>query len=194
MNSYELPAWNKKHLVAGIDEVGRGCIAGPLVICSVILPLHYENTLITDSKALSEKKRELLFEVILEDALHIDLEVINEVTIDEENIYQATKRGMERLINRSRADYYLIDAMPLDTQKESQSIIKGDLKSISIAAASIVAKVVRDEIMVILDETYPLYGFKDHKGYPTKKHKESLLTCGITTFHRKSYNPVKELL
>lgn len=194
MTSFETKYWDHNEYVSGIDEVGRGCIAGPLVVCSVILPIGFQNTLITDSKALSEKKREELFVVILKEAISIDVEVVNEVTIDEENIYQATKNAMERLIERSKASHYLIDAMPVETNKSHDSIIKGDQKSISIAAASIVAKVIRDDIMVILDETYPAYGFKNHKGYPTKKHKECLLQEGITSFHRKSYAPVKELL
>lgn len=194
MTSYESKLWKNNLLVCGIDEVGRGCIAGPLVVCSVILPIGYDNDLIVDSKTISEKKRQVMYEVILENALYIDVEVINEKTIDDENIYQATKHAMEVLIERSDAKHYLIDAMPVNTTKNHESIIKGDQKSISIAAASIVAKVIRDDIMTTLDKSYPGYYLKNNKGYPTKQHKESLLKLGITHFHRKSYGPVKELL
>ncbi len=194
MNTYEKPYWKDDKLVSGIDEVGRGCIAGPLVVCSVVLPLNFNNDLINDSKTLSEKKRRLLFSLIVDEAVDIDLEVINEITIDEENIYQATKLAMEALIERSKASHFLVDAMPVSVSKSSESIIKGDAKSISIAAASIVAKVVRDDIMIFLDDAYPDYGFKNNKGYPTKQHKERLIKKGITHFHRKSYAPVKDLL
>lgn len=194
MNTYENKYWLNNEYVAGVDEVGRGCIAGPLVVCSVILPLNYSNDLINDSKVLSEKKRLILFDEIIDKAISIDLEVVNEKTIDDENIYQATKNAMQRLVERSQAKYSLIDAMPLNVSKESISIIKGDAVSISIAAASIIAKVVRDEIMDNLDKIYPEYLFKNNKGYPTKAHKESLVKYGVLNFHRKSYKPVYELL
>ncbi len=194
MNTYENKYWNNNEYVAGVDEVGRGCIAGPLVVCSVVLPINYYNDIINDSKALSEKKRLILFDEIINTAISIDLEIVNEKTIDDENIYQATKNAMERLVSRSKAEYSLIDAMPLSTDKETISIIKGDTVSISIAAASIIAKVVRDQIMDNLDLVHPEYLFKNNKGYPTKVHKESLLKYGILSFHRKSYRPVYELL
>lgn len=194
MNEYEQVYWKQNQLVCGIDEVGRGCIAGPLVICGVILPINYTNDLINDSKTLSEKKRNLIFERILADALKVELLVVNEVTVDEENIYQATKNAMEQMLDIIDAKHYLLDAMKIDSVKSHDSIIKGDAKSISIAAASIVAKVVRDQIMHNLDEIYPEYGFKNHKGYPTKMHKEKLKEFGVLNFYRKSYKPVMEVL
>lgn len=194
MNTYETPYWKSNTLVGGVDEVGRGCIAGPLVVAAVILPIDFVNDVINDSKVLSEKKRKELFEVILLNAISIDVEVVNEVSIDKDNIYQATKKAMERLINRGIAKSYLVDAMPVNVNKDHLSLIKGDSKSISIAAASIVAKVIRDEIMLYLDEIYPQYLLKNNKGYPTKAHKEALAKFGICHFHRKSYKPVKDLI
>lgn len=194
MTTYEKVYWIKNQTVAGIDEVGRGCMAGPLVVVGLVLPINYDNPMINDSKTLSAKKREQLYDEIIEVALQIEVEVINEKTIDEVNIYQATKHAMEAITERMDADAILIDAMPISSDKDVQSIIKGDLKSISIAAASIVAKVIRDEIMEYLDVSYPHYGFKNHKGYVTKAHKEAMKMYGITSFHRKSFKPVSEYL
>ncbi len=194
MRDYELKHWDLNQKVCGIDEVGRGCIAGPLVVCGLILPKDYDHPVINDSKAISEKKRNELFEEIVNVATSIEIMIINEKTIDEENIYQATKNAMEQIINLNTADHYLVDAMKVDTDASVDSIIKGDTLSISIAAASIVAKVVRDQIMLNLDEVYPNYGFKNHKGYPTKMHKEMLDEFGVLDFHRRSYKPVIEVI
>lgn len=194
MRDYELKHWALNQKVCGIDEVGRGCIAGPLVVCGLILPKDYDHPVINDSKAISEKKRNELFEEIVNVATSIEIIIINEKTIDEENIYQATKNAMEQIINLNTADHYLVDAMKVDTDASVDSIIKGDTLSISIAAASIVAKVVRDQIMLNLDEVYPNYGFKNHKGYPTKMHKEMLDEYGVLDFHRRSYKPVIEVI
>lgn len=194
MREYELKHWALDQKVCGIDEVGRGCIAGPLVVCGLILPKDYDHPVINDSKAISEKKRNELFEEIVNVATSIEIMIINEKTIDEENIYQATKNAMEQIINLNTADHYLVDAMKVDTDASVDSIIKGDTLSISIAAASIVAKVVRDQIMLNLDEVYPNYGFKNHKGYPTKMHKEMLDEYGVLDFHRRSYKPVIEVI
>lgn len=194
MITYESEYWNKNEMVCGIDEVGRGCMAGPLVVCSVILPIGYNNVLIDDSKKISEKKRSELFDLIVEVSHSIDVEIVNEVTIDSMNIYAATKMAMEQLIERSEANNALVDAMPTNTSKTVKSIIKGDANSISIAAASIVAKVIRDEIMQYLDAGIPGYGFSKHKGYVTKLHKEKLHELGVTKIHRKSYKPVQEVL
>lgn len=194
MRDYELKHWALNQKVCGIDEVGRGCIAGPLVVCGLILPKDYDHPVINDSKAISEKKRNELFEEIVNVATSIEIMIINEKTIDEENIYQATKNAMEQIINLNTADHYLVDAMKVDTDASVDSIIKGDTLSISIAAASIVAKVVRDQIMLNLDEVYPNYGFKNHKGYPTKMHKEMLDEYGVLDFHRRSYKPVIEVI
>lgn len=194
MTKYEEQAWTKGNLVCGIDEVGRGPLAGPLVVCGVVFPIGYSNKLIVDSKKLSETKRKQLFDQIIQDALVIDLEIINEKTVDQLNIYQATKLAMEAIITRSTASYYLVDAMPINSHKACISLIKGDSKSISIAAASIIAKVIRDTIMINFDKVYKAYDFKNNKGYPTKKHKQAIIDKGIIKIHRKSFNPIKAML
>lgn len=194
MNKYEKEYWDLNLLVCGIDEVGRGPIAGPLVVCGVVLPINFEDERINDSKKLSAKKREELYIDILDAALYVDVEVVNEKTVDAENIYQATKLAMERISNRSKANFILLDAMPINCDKANLSLIKGDSKSISIAAASIVAKVIRDDIMINFDYIYPQYEFKNNKGYPTKKHKEALENYGYINIHRKSFNPILSMI
>ena len=194
MTEYEEVIWKKDQLVAGIDEVGRGPIAGPLVVCAVVLPINFFDSRINDSKKLSKKKREELFEVIINKALAIEVEVVNEKTVDQLNIYQATKKAMEAVASRIPAKYCLIDAMKLDSEKACTSIIKGDLKSISIASASIIAKVIRDQIMTNFDKVFPEYDFKNNKGYPTKKHKQALLDNDYIFLHRKTYNPIKTMI
>ena len=194
MNKYEKEYWDLNLLVCGIDEVGRGPIAGPLVVCGVVLPIDFQDERINDSKKLSAKKREELYIDILDAALYVDVEVVNEKTVDAENIYQATKLAMERISNRSKANFMLVDAMPINCNKASLSLIKGDSKSVSIAAASIVAKVIRDDIMINFDYIYPQYEFKNNKGYPTKKHKEALENYGYINIHRKSFNPILSMI
>lgn len=194
MNKYEKAYWDLNQTVCGIDEVGRGPIAGPLVVCGLVLPINFSDKRINDSKKLSAKKREEVFIDILDAALYIDVEVVNEKTVDSQNIYQATKLAMERISNRSKADFILVDAMPINSNKASLSLIKGDSKSISIAAASIVAKVIRDEIMINFDSIYPQYDFKNNKGYPTKKHKKALEKYGYINIHRKSFNPILSMI
>ncbi|HZJ85813.1 MAG TPA: ribonuclease HII [Erysipelotrichaceae bacterium] len=194
MNKYEKEYWDLNLLVCGIDEVGRGPIAGPLVVCGVVLPINFEDERINDSKKLSAKKREELYIDILDAALYVDVEVVNEKTVDAENIYQATKLAMERISNRSKANFILLDAMPINCDKANLSLIKGDSKSVSIAAASIVAKVIRDQIMINFDYIYPQYEFKNNKGYPTKKHKEALENYGYINIHRKSFNPILSMI
>ena len=194
MNKYEKEYWDLNLLVCGIDEVGRGPIAGPLVVCGVVLPIDFQDERINDSKKLSVKKREELYIDILDAALYVDVEVVNEKTVDAENIYQATKLAMERISNRSKANFMLVDAMPINCDKANLSLIKGDSKSVSIAAASIVAKVIRDQIMINFDYIYPQYEFKNNKGYPTKKHKEALENYGYINIHRKSFNPILSMI
>lgn len=194
MNKYEKEYWDLNLLVCGIDEVGRGPIAGPLVVCGVVLPINFQDERINDSKKLSAKKREELYIDILDAALYVDVEVVNEKTVDAENIYQATKLAMERISNRSKANFILLDAMPINCDKANLSLIKGDSKSVSIAAASIVAKVIRDQIMINFDYIYPQYEFKNNKGYPTKKHKEALENYGYINIHRKSFNPILSMI
>lgn len=192
-NTYEHQAWSIQEKVIGIDEAGRGPIAGPLVVAGVILPLGYENPEIYDSKKCTEKKRDELFDVILENALEYEILIISEQEIDELNIYRATQKAMDTIAQGLQASIVLTDAMPLPfCDKEVHDIIKGDQKSTSIAAASILAKVTRDRIMIELDAQYPEYGFKKHKGYPTAAHLEALKQFGVLPIHRKSYGPVAQ--
>ena len=183
-------------LIGGIDEVGRGPLVGPVVAACVILPLNYELEGLTDSKKLSEKKREQFYEILKKEALSIGVGIISAEKIDEVNIYEATKLSMQDAIKNcsTKPEYLLIDAMKLDTSIPSNSIIKGDSKSLSIAAASEIAKVTRDRMLIELDKKYPMYDFKHNKGYPTKKHLEAINQFGIIDLHRKSYAPVKEYL
>jgi ribonuclease HII len=180
--------------IAGIDEVGRGPLVGPVVCACVVLPKDYDLLGLTDSKKLSPKKRDLFYDIIKENALGIGIGVISEKRIDEVNIYQATKEGMIMAFNEvnCKVEHVLIDAMKLDLDVPSTSIIKGDSKSISIAAASVIAKVTRDRMMDELDLKYPMYGFKRHKGYPTKEHLKAIDEYGIINDHRMSYKPVMD--
>ena len=184
------------NLIAGVDEVGRGPLIGPVVAAAVILPKNYKLDGLTDSKKLSEKKRNQYYEIINHDAISIGIGIINEKTIDEVNIYEATKLAMYDAINKLKVkpEHILIDAMKLDLDIPSTSIIKGDLLSESIAAASVIAKVTRDSMMYELDKKYPMYGFSSHKGYPTKKHIEAMKEYGIIDGYRKSFGPVKEII
>lgn len=194
-NEFENHYWSKGKYVLGIDEAGRGPLAGELFVVGVVFPIGYENENIYDSKKLSEKKREELFHIIYQDALEVHIEVVDIETIDRENIYQATKQAMIRIGEKAqKVDVILSDAMPFTSKVAVIDIVKGDQKSISIAAASIVAKVLRDKQMTQYDEKYPEYGFKNHKGYGTKKHKEAIATFGILPIHRRSYQPVKGMI
>lgn len=181
-----------KTVIAGVDEVGRGPLAGPVVCCAVIMPLKKELIIegITDSKKLTPKKREALYEKIIETALDYKVSFISEKIIDEINILEATKKGMIECINalKVKPDIILIDAIDkLDVNYAYQGIIKGDLKSYSIACASIVAKVVRDRFMVKMHETYPIYNFLSHKGYGTKEHIEKIKEFGECEIHRQTF-------
>lgn len=192
---YEKELYNKGiKLIGGIDEVGRGPLIGPVVAACVILPENFILEGLTDSKKLSEKKREKFNEIILKEALSVGVGVIDEKIIDEVNIYEATKLAMKSAVDnmKIKPEYLLIDAMPLDIGIDSNSIIKGDSKSISIAAASVVAKVYRDKLLDDMDIIYPMYGLKQNKGYPTKKHLEALEQYGICKHHRLSYGPVSK--
>jgi len=191
MNSFEKPYWDKKQLVLGVDEVGRGPLAGPLVVCGVILPMGFNHPMIADSKTLSEKKRQILYPIIINEAVEIIIIRVNEPSIDFLNIYQATKLAMMEIIRCSQANFALTDAMPGWVEgKEITSIVKGDSLSISIAAASIVAKVIRDYHMKTLHKQYPQYEFNKNKGYGTKAHFRALKEFGPTPVHRYSYAPV----
>lgn len=183
-------------LIAGVDEVGRGPLIGPVVAAAVILPKGFYHPGIKDSKKLSEKKREELYKVITENALSIGVGTVSEEVIDEINIYEATKTAMKEAINSLTIppEHVLIDAMKLDLKIPSTSIIKGDALSESIAAASIIAKVTRDHLLMKMDEEYPMYDLKNNKGYGTKKHLEALEKYGACKYHRKSYSPVTKVL
>ena len=190
---YELELNEKGiNLIAGVDEVGRGPLIGPVVAAAVILPKDFKLEGLTDSKKLSEKKREQYYELIKEKALAIGVGIISEKRIDEINIYEATKEAMKEAINNLsvKPEHILIDAMPLDLDIPTTSIIKGDLLSISISAASVIAKVTRDHMLYEIDKEYPMYDLKNNKGYGTKSHLLALDKYGVTKHHRMSYAPV----
>ena len=194
---YEHELYDKNiDLIAGVDEVGRGPLIGPVVASAVILPKNYKLKGLTDSKKLSEKKRNEFYKIIKRDALSIGIGIISEEKIDEVNIYEATKLAMKEAINnlKIKPQHILIDAMPLDIEIPTTSIIKGDAKSESIAAASVIAKVTRDSMMYELDKKYPQYGFCSHKGYPTKKHIKAIHEYGLIPGYRKTYAPIKDLV
>lgn len=196
---YEHDLWKQgKNYVGGTDEVGRGPLIGPVVTACVVLPHDFSLPGLTDSKKLSEKKREQYYDYILEHAIAVEIGMDSPERIDEINIYQASKEAMEKAIEKVRKkvplDVVLTDAMPMELDIPVIPIVKGDAKSITIAAASVVAKVTRDRMMIELDQKYPLYGFKNHKGYPTKKHLEAIKTYGLIDGYRRTYGPVKELL
>ena len=181
-------------LIAGVDEVGRGPLVGPVVTACVILPEKFDLPHLTDSKKLTEKRREILYKEIQEQALGIGIGIVNNEEIDKINNLNATKKAMKMAINNCKVkpEHVLIDAVKLDIDIPTTSIIKGDLKSITISAASVIAKVTRDHMLYELDEKYPMYDFKHNKGYPTKKHIEAIKEYGIIKEHRRSYSPVKE--
>lgn len=181
--------------IAGVDEVGRGPFAGPVVASCVILPEDYYLEGITDSKKLSKKKREYFYDIIKRDALAIKTIFIDNEVIDKINILEATKMAMTKAIKEIsiKPDVVLIDAVKLNLDIETISIIKGDLKSITISAASIIAKVERDNYMTKMHELYPVYDFLHNAGYGTKKHIEALEKYGTCPLHRLSYKPVKKI-
>lgn len=183
-------------LIAGVDEVGRGPLVGPVVAAAVILPENYVLEGLTDSKKLSEKKRDKFYEIIMQDALAVGVGEISPEKIDEVNIYEASKLAMlEALRNlKIKPEHVLIDAMPLDLEVPSTSIIHGDALSLSIAAASVIAKVTRDRMMYKLHEEHPEYHFDKHKGYPTKLHLECLEKYGPLKNYRFTYKPVHDLI
>ena len=199
MLDFEEQFYNEKiKVIVGVDEAGRGPLCGPVVAAACILPHTYINEKINDSKKLSEKKRELLYDEIINNALSYGVGIVDSKRIDEINIYEATKEAMHLAISQLKIDYDLIltDAMKLKDEKvDVIDIIKGDAKCQCIAAASIIAKVTRDRLLLNMDEKYPEYGFKSHKGYGTKKHIEAIKEHGIIDgFYRETYEPIKSLL
>ena len=195
---YQEQFYSKKiKVIVGVDEAGRGPLAGPVVAAACILSRTYINKEINDSKQLSEKKREELFEIIKKDAIAYGVGIVSAEEIDTLNIYEATKKAMKEAINNLKVKFDLIltDAMPLKGfDVEVVPIIKGDAKAMPIAAASIIAKVTRDHMMEELGKKYPEYGFEVHKGYGTAKHMEALKKYGpIKGVHRYSYKPVAKV-
>jgi ribonuclease HII len=182
--------------IVGLDEAGRGPMAGPLVAAAVMLPKGLVIKGLNDSKKLSESKRNLLYDEIMSKATEVKVEIVSSDDVDLLNVYQASKIAMENCIKafQNKIDFCLTDAMKLDTSIPYEAIIKGDAKVAAIAAASIIAKVTRDRIMHELDELYPQYGFKKHKGYVTKEHLLKLSIHGPIAAHRRSFGPVKKYL
>ena len=184
--------------IGGVDEVGRGPLVGNVVAACCVLPKNFKLDGLTDSKKLSEKKRDLFYDYIIENCICYGIGKCSPDEIDKYNILEATKIAMKRAIdevkNKIKLEYVLIDGnMKFDLDIPYKSIVKGDSKSISIAASSVIAKVTRDREMYELDSKYPMYGFKDHKGYPTKKHVEAINKYGLIDGYRKTYGPVREV-
>ncbi|MBF0777586.1 ribonuclease HII [Streptococcus cuniculi] len=183
-------------LIAGIDEVGRGPLAGPVVAAAVILPKGCKIRYLNDSKKIPKAKHQAIYQDIMEQAVAVGIGIKDSQVIDEVNIYEATKLAMlEALAQLSvQPQHLLIDAMTLETPISQTSIIKGDANSLSIAAASIVAKVTRDQMMTEFDKAYPGYDFAQNAGYGTAKHLEGLQEKGVTPIHRKSFEPIKSMI
>ena len=196
---YESKLYQKGiNYIGGVDEVGRGPLIGPVVASCVVLPKDFVLEGLNDSKKLSEKKRNLFYDYIIKNCVAYGIGVVSPEEIDEINIYEASRKAMLIAISKVREqinlEHVLIDAMPINIDIPTNSIIKGDAKSISIAAASVIAKVTRDSMMYELDKKYPMYGFASHKGYPTKKHIEAIHKYGLIEGYRKTYGPVKEVI
>lgn len=183
-------------LIAGVDEVGRGPLCGPVVAAACILKENYYIEGLNDSKKLTEKKRDKLFDILINDCVSYGIGIVSPKRIDEINILEASKEAMKIALDNLnvKPEHVLIDAVKLDIDTPSTSIIKGDAKSASIAAASIIAKVTRDRMMYELDKEYPEYGFASHKGYPTKKHIEAVKEHGVLDFYRFTFSPISEII
>jgi len=197
--AYEKELYNEGYnYIGGTDEAGRGPLYGPVVAACCVLPKDFVLEGLNDSKQLSEKKRNIYIDYIKENALAYGIGIVSAEEIDEINIYAASRKAMILAINEVRKklqmDYVLTDAMPLNIDIPSLPIIKGDAKSITIAAASVIAKVTRDAMLYEIDKKYPQYGFAKHKGYPTKAHIEAINKYGLIDGYRKTYGPVKEVL
>lgn len=197
MLTYEKDLYNQGlTLIAGVDEVGRGPLAGPVVAAAVILPQGCKIKGLNDSKKIPKKKHLEVFQAVQDQALSIGIGIIDNQVIDQVNIYEATKLAMKEAISQLslQPQHLLIDAMKLDLPISQTSIIKGDANSLSIAAASIIAKVTRDELMKDYDQQFPGYDFSANAGYGTAKHLEGLTKLGVTPIHRTSFEPVKSLV
>ena len=196
MLAYEKECYARgMELIAGVDEVGRGPLAGPVVAAAVILPKACKIPGLNDSKKIPKSKHKEIYEVVLQNAIAIGIGVKDNQVIDQVNIYEATKLAMMEAIGQlePQPQHLLIDAMRLDLPISQTSIIKGDANSLSIAAASIVAKVTRDQMMEEFDKEYPGYDFAKNAGYGTAKHLAGLVQLGVTPIHRRSFEPVKSM-
>lgn len=194
MNTFEKSARESGYMrIAGVDEAGCGPLAGPVVAAAAILHPESRLTGLTDSKKLSQKKREYYYDWLKAEALDIGVGIVEADTIDKINIYEASKKAMKEAVARlkSKPDFLLIDALSLQVNVPQESIIKGDSKSVSIAAASCIAKVTRDQIMIDYARKYPKYGFEKHKGYGTKEHLAAIAAYGPLPIHRRSFAPVR---
>ena len=191
MNAYELACRQKGYTqIAGIDEAGRGALAGPVVAAAVILPAACQIEGLTDSKLLTPNQRETLVEKIHSTAISVGIGSVDNRTIERINILQAALLAMQNAVEQltSKPDYLLVDGSKLpDIDIPGEAIPKGDRLSLSIAAASVIAKTTRDRLMVEFDETYPNYGFRQHKGYPTAQHRQAIEQFGVTTIHRRTF-------
>jgi len=198
MLKYEKKYWSSGiEYVAGIDEAGRGPLAGPVVASSVILPHNVNLPEVTDSKKLSKKKRERLFDDIMDVSVAVGIGIVHEREIDKINILQSTYKAMQMAVGQLavKPEILLVDGRPADIKDfEQESIIKGDSKSLSIAAASVIAKVTRDRMMINYDKVFPIFGFAGHKGYGSQKHIESIKTYLASPIHRQSFKPVSGYL
>ncbi|MFT8668416.1 MAG: ribonuclease HII [Liquorilactobacillus hordei] len=192
--NYEQAFWQEgKQLVCGVDEVGRGPLAGPVVAAAVILPHDFDIIEVNDSKQLTGKTRERLYSQIINQALSFSIGISDNYEIDTVNIYQAARIAMLRAVMglSLKPQQLIIDAMEIDSPIEQLKLIKADSKSVSVAAASIVAKVWRDHLMNFYDRLYPQYDFKSNDGYGTRKHLDALNIYGVTPLHRRSFEPIK---
>ncbi len=195
---YERELKNKGlNIIGGTDEAGRGPLYGPVVAACVVLPENFELEGLNDSKKLSEKKRNIFYEYIIENTTY-GIGIVSPEEIDKINIYEASRKAMIIAIKKVQKqiplEYVLSDAMPIDIDIPVMPIIKGDAKSMSIAAASVIAKVTRDKILYEIDKKHPEYGFKNHKGYPTKNHLQAIEKYGLIEGYRKTYGPVKNYI
>ena len=182
-------------LIAGVDEVGRGPLAGPVVAAAVILPKNCKIPGLNDSKKIPKSKHQAIYQAVLDQAISVGIGVKDNHVIDQVNIYEATKLAMLEAIHEldPQPQHLLIDAMKLDLPISQTSIIKGDANSLSIAAASIVAKVTRDQMMATYDQEYPGYDFAQNAGYGTTKHLEGVEKQGVSPIHRRSFEPIKSM-
>jgi len=197
LRSIEKRLWSEGYeLIAGVDEAGRGPLVGPVVAGAVILPKDYDLEGLNDSKQLSEKKRNQYYDMIKKEAIAIGIGIVDAKTIDEINIYEASRLAMKLALENLEVspDYILTDAMPIELDTPLEAIIHGDALSISIAAGSVIAKVTRDRLMEEFDKLHPEYEFKNHKGYPTKRHLELLSKYGPLENYRFTYKPVRALM